>query len=308
MRRKLYTPDLDCLSEFEKYNAKSDELSELFSGDPTLDKLSRTIYDCGDYLSFVDGSELLDDVDPGSGFVLYSASFCRARLCPSCQWRRSMRIYAQLSDLWASLMDQGFVVLHLVLTVANCPADQLTKTISGLFRSSSKYFRSEPLRCFRGVIRFLEVTFSASSGSFHPHLHCLLAVKPSYFHSRQYLSHDRLRELWRDALGVDYLPQVNIQRADDDAVREVSKYCVKPFDFDGLPPDQELDVYRVLYAALHGRRMIQTYGCIASELRRQKVDLDRDDIERDPIHIPIDRQSVFQYDHKMREYTPVDFR
>lgn len=302
MRRKLYTPDLKIVDDFAFWSNKSDHLSDLFADSSELSDYSEKLFHCGDWLSFTPS-------DDGDGYHLTGASFCRKRLCPCCQWRRSQKIYAQLSDLWDSLQSSGFVVLHLVLTVKNCSADDLTSTINHLYKSSSRLFRLDDLRGFRGVLRFCEVTYSMNDYSYHPHLHCLIAVLPSYFHSRDYLSHDRIRHLWADSLGVGYLPQVNIQRADDSAVKEVSKYCVKPFEFDGLSRSDELGVYRVYNTALHGRRMIQGYGVIRSELRRLRLDLndDTDDIEKEEGGTPLSEKRIFAYDHISGAYNLKDF-
>lgn len=297
MRKKLYTPELSEIGDFAVAAAKSDHLSGLFSYADELSDYSDKLYHCGEWLTFTPSEN-------GDGFHLSGASFCRKRLCPCCQWRRSQRIYANLSDLWDTLQRSGYVVLHLVLTVKNCSADDLPGTISTLYRASSRLFRSDYTKGFKGVLRFCEVTYSRSGSDYHPHLHSLVAVLPSYFHSRAYLSQDRIRALWRDALGVDYLPQVNIQRADDSAVKEVSKYCVKPFEFEGLPMLDELNVYKTYNTALHGRRLIQSYGVIRSELSRLRIDLEADDPE--PIAQTSSRQ-VFRFDHDTAAYTLCDF-
>ena len=87
-------------------------------------------------------------------------------------------------------------------------------------------------------------------------------------------------------------------------MKEVSKYCVKPFEFEGLPMLDELNVYKTYNNALHGRRLIQSYGVIRSELSRLRVDLEADDCE--PVAVTSSRQ-VFRYDHQSASYTLLDF-
>ena len=53
-----------------------------------LDK-ARRLESCASYAEF---SRLPD----GQGLHLYQSSFCRVRLCPMCQWRRSLKLGAQV--------------------------------------------------------------------------------------------------------------------------------------------------------------------------------------------------------------------
>jgi hypothetical protein len=74
--------------------------------------------------------------------------------------------------------------------------------------------------------------------SCHPHLHALLIVPPSYF-GKNYIRHNRWRELWMMSARLDYPPIVdvrNVYRTGDDgvgsspavgAVCEAAKYATK---------------------------------------------------------------------------------
>jgi hypothetical protein len=64
-----------------------------------------------------------------------------------------------------------------------------------------------------GWVKSVEVT-RGSDGTAHPHLHCLLIVKPSYFKTG-YWSHATWTALWKDCLKIDYPPIVNIKVVKD---------------------------------------------------------------------------------------------
>jgi hypothetical protein len=64
-----------------------------------------------------------------------------------------------------------------------------------------------------GGVRFFEVTERpADSESVHPHLHCLLMVRPSMFAGNNYVSTAKWAEEWQQALQVYYEPNVHIER------------------------------------------------------------------------------------------------
>ena len=45
----------------------------------------------------------------------------------------------------------------------------------------------------------------------HPHFHCILMVKSSYFKGSSYIKQSQWAELWQSCLGVDYLPMVDVR-------------------------------------------------------------------------------------------------
>ena len=56
-----------------------------------LEKKSFRVSECGTFLEFkkfVDGS-----------LKLNGANFCKVRLCPMCSWRRSLKIFSQVSEI-----------------------------------------------------------------------------------------------------------------------------------------------------------------------------------------------------------------
>ncbi len=209
--------------------------------------------------------------------LISGGNFCRSRLCPVCQKRRSLRVYAQCAEVFASLLAQDFVFLHVVLTVKNCSGFALSREISGLYDGFSRMIKRPELKTWKGALRCLEVTYSEKLDNFHPHLHCLVAVKKSYFKSRYYVSHDLLCRIWKESKNLDYMPSCHIERADFGSIAEVAKYCVKPLELDGLPQSELLYCYEVLGAALHGRRLLQTYGVIRQAFKDCRVDLEKEE-------------------------------
>ena len=228
-----------------------------------------------------------------------SANFCRERLCPMCQRRKSLKTYADIKRLVEYLPARGWI--HVVLTVRNCKASELSDTITSLYRNSSRLITKEASfkRAFKGALRCLEVTHNSIDDTFHPHLHILLSATKSYCtNKRLYISKKQLRELWRDSANLDYLPQVHIDnKADEGAIAEIAKYCVKPLALD-LPPEKRAEVLEVLHGALYGRRLLQSYGEIKSAFRDLRID-----IESDSDHeIITDTEQMFVYNFELSQY------
>ena len=87
-----------------------------------LEKRSSRVFDCGSFLEF----KVTQD-----NAKLQHANFCKDRLCPMCNWRRSKKIFSQASAVMDYMGDYQF--LFLTLTVKNCSAQDLPKTVQVLF-------------------------------------------------------------------------------------------------------------------------------------------------------------------------------
>ena len=171
------------------------------------EKYSKRIWECSQSLEF---RVLMDDQGTGS-LKLHSARFCRCRLCPICQWRRSMmwraRFLKALPKICADYSRGRF--LFLTLTVRNCPLENLRETIAWMNASWKKMTMRKNFPAL-GWIKCIEVTRSEDDMA-HPHFHCLLMVNETYF-SRGYISQADWTKMWKECLKVDYNPIVNVKR------------------------------------------------------------------------------------------------
>lgn len=286
--KKLYTA-IENLGYYKKLTERIYyclHLCDDLLGSTFADKIQK-LHDCGTLVC----------VDE-SGCVV-SANFCRLRFCPMCQKRRSLRIASDFKKIMEYL--SNFAWVHLVLTVPNCQAHELRSVLDDMQIASSRLFRFEPLqKAFKGIARCTEITYNSTRKDYHPHFHCLIAVNKSYFKSRYYLPVEYIRKLWTvvynahvsgikvrsrgdkyffDMLDgfdfdIDTLYQCNISKADTSAVAEIAKYCVKPLEIDGVSGAKLYRPLEVIYRALHGRRLVQTYGVIKEASQALRVDFD----------------------------------
>lgn len=253
------------------------------------DGKAERVSECGTELEFTSDYE---------AWKLTKANFCRDRLCPMCAWRRSYKIFAQVSQIM-NVIAGDYVFLFLTLTVPNCDPDELVRTLDDMQKAwyrLTQYKRFKSVVC--GFFKALEVTRNSLVGTYHPHYHIILAVRKSYFVSQDYINHDEWLNLWRKAKKDPTITQVDIRRckpkeeigvgeaavkALSSAVSEVSKYSVKSTDYI-IPGDTDTsdEVVFTLGAALHGRRLCSFGGCF--DEARKKLQLD-DCEDGDLVHL-----------------------
>lgn len=279
-----------------------------------------------------DGSQLLR---------LHTANFCRDRLCPMCQWRRSLKMAAQARAVVAKcnemkwLRDQshykkttlaaapqqvkGYRWIMLTLTQRNVEGPELSTELDKMSKALSRLVRRKEWAPIKGWLRATETTHNTQRwaldatghrykidangdrvpnpwyDTYHPHIHLMLAVNSSYLKSKQYIKQKDWVRLWRECMGLDYDPSIDvhvIKPRDGDApaadgepdadrgigaaVAEVSKYASKPSSY-LVASDLELTVSAVttLAAALKGKRLT-AWGGVCKEAAAQ---LALDDIE-----------------------------
>lgn len=144
-------------------------------------------------------------------FRLKSSQFCRQRLCPVCQWRRMLmwraRFFKRLPSILQDYPKHRWIFL--TLTVKNVPLPDLRTTIQGMSKAWDKFVKYKDFPA-TGWVRSLEVTRNPQTREAHPHYHVLMMVPPSYF-GPGYLSNEKWRKLWQQAIRSDYLPVVNVK-------------------------------------------------------------------------------------------------
>lgn len=258
---------------------------------------SERVARCGDYLEFV--HDIIDgNIEPKG--KLHNANFCRDRMCPMCQYRRSLKIFGQVSQIMDGIKD-SYEWLFLTLTVPNVPGFYLSEKLDELnkaFKRLTQYKRVKTV--LRGAFKALEITYNRKRDDYHPHFHCILAVKKGYLTSRDYIKQQEWLELWRRAYKDDSITQVDIRSMGSinrmmdgtknsdlrysKAVAEAAKYSVKSSDFlfdDLLLTDS---IIFELSKTLENRRFASFSGVLKDEYQRLGLD-DAEDENADLTHI-----------------------
>jgi len=228
------------LIDWQGKKLKTIELADSYRrlGEPFNNKSIR-VRDCGTFLEF---KRFIDD----NTLRLNQANFCKVRLCPMCSWRRSLKIYGQVSKIMDEVVkNEDLEFLFLTLTTRNCEGKDLSSTIDNIFDGFRKLTRRKKFKeSIKGHFRALEVThnlnvYSDWFDTYHPHLHIILVVNKSYFDNpRRYITQSEWTNMWQKSLKADYIPIVDIRKVKDvkgngieKTIAETAKYAVKSDDY-----------------------------------------------------------------------------
>ena len=232
------------------------------------------VVDCSTFLEFV--------VTKSSSLKLLKANFCKVRLCPMCAWRRSLKIFGQVSKVMDKVeKNYNYKYIFLTLTVKNCYGEDLKDTLDLMTKSFNKLSERKAFKqAIKGYFRSLEITYNKKDNTYHPHFHLVLAVDNNYFtNSRVYLSQEKWTNLWKESLKVDYTPVVDVRRVKSKnkdfgkVVAETAKYTVKADDYLIKDEDGKIDegltdnVVKTLDKALHRKRLV-SFGFIFKEIHK----------------------------------------
>ena len=266
---------------WKEHKMGSMQLADLFRvagkkyGQSLSDSRLRDLEECADALWFLQDAE--------GKRRLKSANFCRVRVCPMCNWRRSLKLFSQVSAVTdAILAEKKARFIFVTLTVENVRGEVLRDTIDRLNKAftyiTAKSRTFAPARKLKenllGYMKAEEITYNADRDDFHPHIHAILEVRPTYFSGDGYIKQKDWTALWRAALGVDYDPLVdvrNVKGGTAKAVAEVAKYPVK---MDAIlkiaDKEKAAKALTQLYAAIFKRRLV-TFGGDFREYRQVLV-------------------------------------
>ena len=250
------------------------------------------------------GDNLLFSVNDKKEKRLKGANFCRLRTCPMCNWRKSLKMFGQTSKITDKILEQLPTTrfIFVTFTVKNCSDEKLEETISlmnqgfkDLTNKNRKISCSAKLKDnLLGYMRAMEVTYNSDKDTYHPHIHCIFAVKAQYF-TRGYIKKSEWQEIWGECCHTDYEPIVKVQTIKNStakAVAEVAKYPVKMDELANYQDENKaIKALIVFTKILKGRRLI-TFGGVFADIKKQ---LKLDDVETgDLIHLEDDQKEKFE--------------
>ncbi len=226
-------------------------------------------------------------------------NLCHDKFCLNCQSmiaQKRQQKYAPILDEFR----KSYEVFHMVVTVPNCEVDELFPLLNKMykkfpymlefFKGKRKVKNVDFLQYgYGGAVRGLEVTQNQTTKQFHPHFHSMVLFRKGlelegeytniYSFSNGVLTH-KFSELEILLQKIWYL-LMNDERVTAKAINELKlgydihlsdskghyhecfKYsCKGAFDVDNGGFLYNEPTFRVLYEALHSRRMIQGYGLL----------------------------------------------
>lgn len=258
-----------------------------------LSRKSDKMWKCGSTLEFMQDAE--------GNKRLFQAWFCKDRLCPMCNWRRSVKLRGQVLKILTEMKNRGIKErpIFLTLTMQNVKGTDINQSFSDFATAFHRLMQyKEVADVCLGAIRSSEITYNKKRDDYNTHIHCLLWMTPTYFKTGdKYINQERWTALWKRAAKLDYTPVVNVKivkpetptEADPTgyikAVLEITKYTAKPTAIPGLngvpwkaSNKTQMQMGRQISELEHGlfrKRLIGMFG-IFKELHKE---LNLDDTE-----------------------------
>lgn len=251
-----------------------------------MTEIADHIRQCGTALDF------RAPADFSSAPKLFRANFCKERLCSMCAWRRSLKVFGQVSQIMDKLQASNYQFVFLTLTLRNCSGSELPFVFDDFSKGFNKFKQRAPIkRAFKGFFRAYEVTFHPEKRhlgmEYHPHIHLIGVVNKSYFVSKNYLNQSQLQKIWKEVCEIDYDPYIYVCKVYPgidkqtgeinlkDAVAEAAKYTIKPdtiFDEVYCNNDEMDQAVYELTAALAHRRLCSFTGVFKKVAKELELD------------------------------------
>lgn len=246
-------------------------------------------------------------------------NLCKDKFCYNCQSMLAIKRQSKYAPVLDELYDH-YQLFHMVVTVPNCGGDELPLVLRKMYLKFQYMVRyldgREHIRGmdfasygYAGALRALEVTQNRLDGTFHPHFHCMILFRKGITFERKQInsySFDGgqfvrkfseleiiLQKVWRLLMDEQTVTREAVEDLKEgysiiiDPVKkgeyhEVFKYACKGAFKDGTIFDE--NTFRILYYALHSRRMIQGYGILhnykdeAGEILEADLDLNYEEM------------------------------
>ena len=137
--------------DFELHRIHSQQLGRLVADLGDWQRAAK-IRDCGTFLRFAIPGNFEEKP------FLYQASFCKDRLCSLCGWRRSLKVYSQISQVM-DVIQNDYRFIFVTLTLRNVDNGHLVSAINYLQKAWDLFMHYKgPRAAFRGYFKALEIT------------------------------------------------------------------------------------------------------------------------------------------------------
>lgn len=225
------------------------------------DEKEKRLIDCGTFIT----------ISPTSGRIT-SANFCKNKLCPICQWRKSLKVYGEILQIQKRVEETTKDFIFFTLTLEN--TKDLEKGINEILKGFYNFSNDRTFKKIsKGYIRTLEITYNEKRETWHPHIHLIVALKENYF-IQNYKEQKEWAKIWERCAKKEYTPIIDVRKVKQDkdeetykkAIAEISKYSVKPF---ATKKDKSQEyAYKSIIKETHHRRL-RSYGGIYAKIKKE---------------------------------------
>lgn len=268
IEKSQHTIDVDLSNIYIPKKIMTDSMAKVYD-DIGLSDRRRSLEMCGSWLQFANDVYYTGEIDTKT--KLHRASFCKDRLCPFCNYRRSVKLQMQLFKILQKLQpDYDFIFL--TPTIPNIPVDELQNGLDLYADALHKFFMLKRIKkACKGYFRTVEITYNKHRKDLNLHVHILVAVKKSYFKSTDYIKQSEFLEMWRDVTGIQNITQFNVKKVDNlwKSLLEVAKYNTKSVDILSIKNNAERNKVARAYVYRLENRRFRSFGGVMKKVKTE---------------------------------------
>lgn len=266
---------------------------------------------------------------------------CGNRFCPICTWKTAKKDAIKLSILLEAIKHQkSLEYIFLTLTSPNVTGEKLKAEIDKFNKAIKSLFRRKKVeKVVQGYVRKLEITTDQEKyiteelyrrkenyferrglkigdanpqyDSYNPHVHIILAVKKSYFSSRDYIEQAEWLDMWQDCMKDPSITQVDVrkvrasEKSKSNAILEIAKYSAKGSDL-----YYSETVFDTFYTSLKKRQLLVYSGVFnvyAKMYECGELDSYKETDDVMYTHLLRSLWNNSKYENMLRELTPEEF-
>lgn len=191
-----------------------------------------------------------------------SSRWCNTRVCHMCNTLRT----AKLMNGYISQFKELALLQFVTLTRKNCTKEELNDVVQDMLKKASliiRYIR-EHLGIDINGIRKLEITYNATTDTYHPHFHFLVDNNTGQILVDEWLKRN---EGIAQREGYDYKKKKmvslqDIRTADKNCLNEIFKYTTKIATHKKGELVYYLNALNTIMEAMYKKRSFQTFGKI----------------------------------------------
>lgn len=186
--------------EYTKHKKNAEQVAKTYLQTNLIDKekIAWEMSHCGKFIKIA-----VDSRDKSTHII--DAIFCKKRLCPLCQFRRTEKMFYNVKRIVSEPEFKKLQFVFGTLTTKNVPADkvelELNRQTSAWNHMTSNQ-NTKFCKSFIGWVRVIEITYNSKTKTYHIHIHFIAVVTQEYFtkDSKLYRTKDELSAMWKQAL------------------------------------------------------------------------------------------------------------
>lgn len=161
---------------------------------------------------------------------------CKQRTCARCQFSRQKREVRKAKPWFQQLiLTTDYQFIYLTVGFKHVAVDEVTNTVNKIGRGLEKIRRHNQ---WPGAGDCTSKEFQITShDTIYPHLHILIAVRPSYFQRSKYLTQREFRELVRKCFGLSAAPTVFICTVQGKTRHQILKNVLRVYGYGQKPQE-----------------------------------------------------------------------